>query len=102
MTQISISGPAGTIFVDAEELQADGARTVSRGVVQDLAQAEVAQHFKAVLGFVRQAVDKSVDAHAPKKIEVELSLAMTTGGNFLVVKGDATASIKIKAIWERS
>jgi len=84
------------IFIEAEEIVTDGAKPVSRGVVKDLSQEEVANHFAGVLGFVRRAAGE----HAPKSLEVEMSIAITTEGNFLIVKGDASASLKLKAKWE--
>lgn len=97
MPQISITGTAGSVFVEAEEITADGARPVSRGVIKEVSQEELAHRFADVLGFIR----KTVGEHAPDTFEVELSLAVTTEGNFLIVRGDASASLKLKAKWEK-
>lgn len=96
MPQVAISGPDGKILVEAEELQRDGAKPVGRGVSNQFAQEDVAKQFSGVIGFVRKAAGE----HAPTSLEVELSLAITTEGNFLIVKGDASASLKLKAKWE--
>jgi len=97
MTNVVINSPSGKIYIEADAVdQQAGAKPVSNKTVTELAQEDIANRFAEVLGFVR----KSVGEHSPTSLEVELSLAISTEGNFIIVKGDATASLKLKAKWE--